>query len=81
MYLSVMASGYFIEPTVYIGRGVGERPTASAVIADGGVKYLAPPMAYVSSERRDLATLLMVDVHCEYYLRFMVQDESYYCTC
>jgi len=84
-YNAVMVSGDFVEHTVYTGRGAGERPTASAVIADvmdiarvtdGGVKYLAPPMAYVASERQELATLPMADVQSEYYLRFMVQDES-----
>lgn len=83
-YNAVMVSGNFVEHTVYTGRGAGERPTASAVIADvmdiariadGGVKYLAPPMGYVASERKELATLPMVDVQSEYYLRFMVQDE------
>ncbi|MDQ6991610.1 MAG: homoserine dehydrogenase [Mariprofundaceae bacterium] len=84
-YNAVMISGDFVEHTVYTGRGAGERPTASAVIADvmdiariadGGVKYLAPPMGYVSSERQDLKTLPMSDVQSEYYLRFMVKDES-----
>lgn len=84
-YNAVMVSGDFVEHTVYTGRGAGERPTASAVIADvmdiarvasGGVKYLAPPMGYVAAERQELATLPMADVQCEYYLRFMVQDET-----
>jgi len=84
-YNAVMVSGDFVEHTVYTGRGAGERPTASAVIADvmdiarvadGGVKYLAPPMGYVAAERQELATLPMADVQSEYYLRFMVQDES-----
>jgi len=83
-YNAVMVSGDFVEHTVYTGRGAGERPTASAVIADvmdiarvtdGGVNYLAPPMGYVASERQELATLPMADIQSEYYLRFMVQDE------
>jgi homoserine dehydrogenase len=88
-YNAVMVSGDFVEHTVFIGRGAGERPTASAVIADvmdiarictgdntDAVQYLAPPMGFVSSSRQALATLPMADVQCEYYLRFMVQDES-----
>ncbi|MDX8389038.1 MAG: homoserine dehydrogenase [Mariprofundaceae bacterium] len=87
-YNAVMVSGDFVEHTVYIGRGAGERPTASAVVADvmdiarictaegaDAVEYLAPPMGFVESERRALATLPMADVRCEYYLRLMVQDE------
>jgi len=88
-YNAVMVSGDFVEHTVYTGRGAGERPTASAVIADvmdiaricssgesNAVQYLAPPMGFVASERKELATLPMADVQCEYYLRFMVQDQS-----
>ncbi len=83
-YNAVMVSGDFVEHTVYTGRGAGERPTASAVIADvmdiarvadGGVEYLAPPMGYVAAERQELVTLPMADIQSEYYLRFMVQDE------
>ena len=87
-YNAVMVSGDFVEHTVFIGRGAGERPTASAVIADvmdiarvctdgadDAIQYLAPPMGFVASERKALATLPMVDVQCEYYLRLMVQDE------
>ena len=87
-YNAVMVSGNFVEHTVYTGRGAGERPTASAVVADvmdigricssdgaDAVKYLAPPMGFMASERKALPTLPMADVECEYYLRFMVQDE------
>ncbi len=83
-YNAVQVSGDFVEQTIYIGRGAGERPTASAVIADvmdiarvvpEGVKHLAPPMGFVESERKALATLPVADVRCEYYLRFMVKDE------
>jgi len=84
-YNAVMISGDFVEHTVYIGRGAGERPTASAVVADvmditrvmpNGLQYLAPAMAYVTKERQEIATLSMSDVESEYYLRLMVQDES-----
>ncbi len=84
-YNAVQISGDFVEHTMYIGRGAGERPTASAVVADimdiartmpDGIAYLAPSMGFVASERIDLPTLPMVDVECEYYLRFMVRDQS-----
>ena len=83
-YNAVMISGDFVEHTVYIGRGAGERPTASAVVADimdiarvlpDGVEFLAPPMGYVAAERKPLQTLPMADVESEYYLRIMVQDK------
>jgi len=83
-YNAVLISGDFVEHTMYFGRGAGERPTASAVIADvmdiasgfpDGIRHLAPPMGFVQSARIDVPTLPMADVECEYYLRFMVQDE------
>jgi len=83
-YNAVMISGDFVEHTVYIGRGAGERPTASAVVADimdiarvspRGVEFLAPPMGYVSSARKNIATLPISDIESEYYLRFIVRDE------
>jgi len=74
---------------MYFGRGAGERPTASAVVADimdiarvacldggkNGVAHLAPPMGFVDAERRALPTLPVADIECEYYLRLMVQDQ------
>ncbi|HKI61921.1 MAG TPA: homoserine dehydrogenase [Mariprofundaceae bacterium] len=83
-YNAVQVSGDFVEHTMYFGRGAGERPTASAVMADvmdiarvlpAGVEHLAAPMGFVENERRDIATLPMADVECEYYLRLMVNDE------
>jgi len=83
-YNAVQVSGDFVEHTMYFGRGAGERPTASAVVADimdiarvlpEGVKHLAPPMAFVEAERRELETLSVADIECEYYLRLMVKDK------
>ncbi|HID37542.1 MAG TPA: homoserine dehydrogenase [Ghiorsea sp.] len=83
-YNAVMLSGDFVEHTVYIGRGAGERPTASAVVADimdisrvfpDGVQFLAPAMGYMENERKTLQTLSMVDIQSEYYLRIMAQDK------
>jgi len=83
-YNAVQVSGDFVEHTMYFGRGAGERPTASAVVADimdiarvlpEGVKHLAPPMAFVEAERREQETLSVADIECEYYLRLMVKDK------
>ena len=82
-YNAVQVSGDFVEHTMYFGRGAGERPTASAVVADimdiarvapDGVRFLAPPMGYVAEARQALPTLPVADIECEYYLRLMVQD-------
>lgn len=83
-YNAVQISGDFVEHTMYFGRGAGERPTASAVVADimditsgfpAGIAHLAPPMGFVESSRCEVPTLPMADVECEYYLRLMVRDE------
>lgn len=83
-YNAVQISGDFVEHTMYFGRGAGERPTASAVVADimdiasgfpDGIEHLAPPMGFVESSRQEIPTLPMDDVVCEYYLRLMVRDE------
>jgi len=83
-YNAVQISGDFVEHTMYFGRGAGERPTASAVVADvldiarvipDGARYLAPVMGFPHAARRDLATLPMADTECEYYLRLMVKDQ------
>jgi len=68
---------------MYYGRGAGERPTASAVVADildiaraapDGIAHLAPPMGFVADQRRDIDTVPMADINSEYFLRMMVQD-------
>jgi homoserine dehydrogenase len=83
-YNAVQITGDFVEQTMFYGRGAGERPTASAVVADivdiasgfpEGVRHLAPPMGFVQEARRDIPTLPMADVDGEYYLRLMVKDE------
>lgn len=83
-YNAVQISGDYVEHTMYFGRGAGERPTASAVVADimdiasgfpDGIAHLAPPMGFVESSRRDMPTMPMADTVCEYYIRLMVKDE------
>jgi len=83
-YNAVQISGDFVEHTMYFGRGAGERPTASAVVADimditsgfpDGIAHLAPPMGFVESSRKEIPTLPVADVVCEYYLRLMVKDQ------
>jgi homoserine dehydrogenase len=83
-YNAVQVSGDFVEHTMYFGRGAGERPTASAVVADvmdiarvlpDGVNSLAPPMGFTDDARSELQTLPMDDVVSEYYLRLMVKDQ------
>jgi len=83
-YNAVQITGDFVGQTMFFGQGAGERPTASAVVADivdiasgfpEGVRHLAPPMGFVQAARRDIPSLPMADVDSEYYLRLMVMDE------
>ncbi|PIW46268.1 MAG: homoserine dehydrogenase [Zetaproteobacteria bacterium CG12_big_fil_rev_8_21_14_0_65_54_13] len=83
-YNAVQISGNYVEHTMYYGRGAGERPTASAVVADimdiasgfpDGIAHLAPPMGFVESSRQDLPTMPMADTECEYFIRLMVNDQ------
>jgi len=83
-YNAVQISGDYVEHTMYFGRGAGERPTASAVVADimditsgfpDGIAHLTPPMGFVESSRRDIPTMPMADAVCEYYIRLMVKDQ------
>jgi len=83
-YNAVQISGDFVEHTMYFGRGAGERPTASAVVADimdiasgfpDGIAHLAPPMGFVESSRCDKPTMPMADTECEYFIRLMVKDQ------
>lgn len=83
-YNAVQISGDFVEHTMYFGRGAGERPTASAVVADimdiasgfpDGIAHLAPPMGFVESSRREIPTMSIADAECEYYIRLMVKDQ------
>ncbi|HKJ84364.1 MAG TPA: homoserine dehydrogenase [Mariprofundaceae bacterium] len=83
-YNAVWIRGNFVEDTLYVGRGAGERPTASAVMADvldiarglpDCVTHLAAPMAFPQAMRREAETLPVADVEGEYYLRLMVKDE------
>ncbi len=82
-YNAVFIRGDFVENTLFVGRGAGERPTASAVVADlidvaravpDGVIYLAPPMAFPEHERRQMEATSVADVESEYYFRLMVND-------
>lgn len=82
-YNAVFIRGDFVENTFFVGRGAGERPTASAVVADildvarvipGDVKCLAPVMAFPEQERQQMEVMPMADVESEYYFRLMVND-------
>jgi homoserine dehydrogenase len=76
---AVVAEGDFVGRTVYEGAGAGERPTASAVVADlvdiaRGIS--APAFSVPVEYLEDLPEQPMESNSGTFYLRLMVVDES-----
>ena len=74
---AVVAEGDFIDRTVYEGRGAGEGPTASAVVADVidlARGFLTSPFFVPAAHLSDTRHLPMSENEGEYYLRFHVSD-------
>jgi homoserine dehydrogenase len=73
-----------LGPTMYYGRGAGQLPTATAVIADvleiarhrrTGSRGGAPALGYPGAALKPAHIKPVDDVVCEYYLRFMARDQ------
>ncbi len=73
------------DETVYIGKGAGSLPTASAVVADimdiaRNIKYNSflrvPLMAFPFNFVKKREILKMDDLEMSYYLRFTVKDQA-----
>lgn len=79
VYNAVEVDGDLTGQVMFYGRGAGERPTTSAVVAD--VIELARDIARGAAGhahatvQSDLAVLPMDDVRTRYYLRMSVRDE------
>ena len=77
VFNAVVADGDFVDTTMYHGRGAGERPTASAVVADivdiaRGNR--APALGVPVSELAPLKPSPMEAHRGRYYVRLMVSD-------
>ncbi|MGA2409684.1 MAG: homoserine dehydrogenase [Candidatus Binataceae bacterium] len=81
---AIYIHGEALGSSMYFGRGAGEMPTATAVMADvielarvrsavGGSAW--SPLGFPVSEIRRARVKPMDDVLCEYYLRFMARDK------
>ncbi len=78
VFNAVVAEGDFVGRTVYEGRGAGEGPTASAVVADlvdlartGGLPAFGVPTASLEA-----APAVPMEAHAgAYYVRLMVVDK------
>ena len=78
VFNAIVADGDFVDTIMQVGRGAGERPTASAVVADiadiaRGQKV--PTFAVPASELRDLPAAGMSSHRGAYYVRLMVLDK------
>ena len=81
---AVLIEGNAVGPTLYCGAGAGDRPTASAVVADlvdlGRTAGSADPsqlpaLGVASGNLQDLPVLGMDDVESPWYLRMEAQDK------
>ncbi len=75
---AIALMGDRVQESMFYGRGAGQMPTASAVVADIAqvARSLrgAPPPAWVPSESPAYELAPLADYQTRYYLRFMVED-------
>jgi homoserine dehydrogenase len=78
VFNAIEVAGDFVDTTIYEGRGAGEGPTASAVVADlvdiaRGAKV--PTFAVKADQLKPANTMPMGRRRGAYYVRFMVVDQ------
>lgn len=80
---AVLVNGDAVGQTLYYGKGAGEEPTASAVVADlvdvtrlhtADPEHRVPHLAFQPESMVDIPVLPIQDVRCGYYLRMTVND-------
>lgn len=81
---AVLVSGDAVGQTLYYGKGAGEEPTASAVVADlvdvtrlhtADPGHRVPHLAFQPESMVDIPVLPIDDICCAYYLRLSVNDQ------
>lgn len=78
VFNAVITEGDFVGHSMLVGRGAGERPTASAVvsdIADAATGRKLPLLTVKNDEIKALPIVLLSEREGEYYLRLEVRDE------
>jgi homoserine dehydrogenase len=79
-YNAITVVGEAVGTTLYYGRGAGQMPTASAVVADiidlavGRAQQTFRTLRLWSGHNRDITQRAPATVPSRYYLRLMVQD-------
>lgn len=80
---AVLVNGDAVGQTLYYGKGAGEEPTASAVVADlvdvtrlhtADPGHRVPHLAFQPESMVDIPILPIEQVRCGYYLRMTVSD-------
>jgi len=80
---AVLVNGDAVGQTLYYGKGAGEEPTASAVVADlidvtrldtADPDHRVPFLAFQPDAMADIPILSSDDIHSAYYLRMTVDD-------
>lgn len=80
---AVLVSGDAVGQTLYYGKGAGEEPTASAVVADlvdvtrlhtADPEHRVPHLAFQPDSMADIPVLPIEQVRSGYYLRMSVSD-------
>jgi homoserine dehydrogenase len=81
---AVLVRGDAVGQTLYYGKGAGEEPTASAVVADlvdvtrlhtADPEHRVPHLAFQPDAMADTPILSIEDVETSYYLRMTVADQ------
>lgn len=78
VFNAVITEGDFVGHSMLVGRGAGERPTASAVvsdIADAATGRKLPLLTVKNDEIKALPIVPLSEREGEYYLRLEVRDE------
>jgi homoserine dehydrogenase len=80
---AVLVNGDAVGQTLYYGKGAGQEPTASAVVADlvdvtrlhtADPEHRVPHLAFQPESMVDIPVLPIEDVRCGHYLRMTVND-------
>ncbi|MCD8516379.1 MAG: homoserine dehydrogenase [Burkholderiaceae bacterium] len=80
---AVLVNGDAVGQTLYYGKGAGEEPTASAVVADlvdvtrlhtADPEHRVPHLAFQPESMADIPVLPIEQVRCAQYLRMSVND-------
>lgn len=77
VFNAVIVEGDFVGHSMFVGRGAGEKPTASAVVSDivdAAAHRGLPLLTVKNADVRDLPVVPLAQCDGEFYVRFDVDD-------